>query len=140
MAISSIIMFVTIIILVGILIYLIVMLVSTQTRFIDPKNCPQQVTEFGVTPQTAGNVVLNVCGTNSSQPCTFSNVANLNAAINLCHQYANACTTFSYAPGILVSPDGSVEGVMSIVSPTGGFSSSTTYDTYTQQVLSTLAS
>lgn len=139
MSISNIIMFITVFILVAVCIYLIYLLVSTQTRFIDPKKCPQQVAEFGVTPQTAGNVILNVCGTNSSQPCTFSNVANLAAAINICHQYANACTVFSYAPGILVTSDGTVQGVMNIVSPTGGVSTSTTYDTYTQQVLSTLA-
>jgi hypothetical protein len=129
---------ITLIVVVGLCIYFIYNSVSIQSKFISPSKCAITTNEFSVNPLTSGNTILNTCGTDGTTTCTFTNIANLSEAINTCHQYANICTMFSYAPGILNTGTGPPQGVMNIISPTGGLSSSTTYDTYTQQILSTL--
>lgn len=134
----GVIMIVTIIILTVLCIYFIYNSVNIQSKYIDPNNCPKQTSEFGVSPQTVGNKILSLCGTSGSSLCTFSNVGSLSEAIDLCHQRADICTTFSYAPGILALSGGQQQGVMSIVSPTDGLSGSTVYDTYVLQIQSNL--
>lgn len=138
MYITTIILSIAVFILVVLCIFFIYTSVSTQSKYIDPNKCSRQSTEFGVIPLTIGNAILNSCGTGKNEPCTFSNIFNLSEAIDKCHQFANICTLFSYAPGILLTADGSRQGTMSIMSSTAGFSASTLYDTYTQQVLSNL--
>lgn len=129
---------IAILILVGLCIYFIFNSVSIQSRYIDPNNCPRQTTEFGASSFTVGNTILNQCGSDRQQICTFTNVGNLNEAMNLCRQYADICTVFSYAPGVIVIPGSPPQGIMSIMSSTAGLSSSTIYDTYTQQIFSNL--
>lgn len=135
MSITIIILSIAVFILLVLSVYFIYTSVSTQSRYIDPNKCSKQNTEFGVTPSTVGNTILNNCGTSNDQPCTFSNISNLSQAIGKCNQFANICNSFSYAPGIVVNTDGSRRGTMNIVSSTAGFSASTLYDTYTRQIL-----
>lgn len=134
----GIIMIITIIILTALSIYFIYNSVVIQTKFIDPNNCPKQSLEFGVSPQTVGNKILNNCGTTGNSLCTFSNIDSLTEAIDICHQNADKCSTFSYAPGILASVGGRQQGIMSIISPSDGLSSSTVYDTYELQIQTNL--
>jgi hypothetical protein len=131
---------IALVIVVVLAVYFIYSSVVTQSTYVNPKFCTTNSSEFGVASGTAGNVILNLCGTGGNSTCTFSNVANLTEAIALCNQNANICSMFSYAPGIINNGNGPPEGIVNIISPTGGVSASTTYDTYTQQILSTLTS
>lgn len=134
----GVVMFITIIILTVLCIYFIYNSVSIQSKYIDPNNCPKQVLEFGVSPQTVGNKILNTCGVSGNSLCSFTNVGSLSEAIDLCHQNADKCNTFSYAPGILASVNGQPQGVMSIISSIDGLSGSTVYDTYSLQIQTNL--
>jgi hypothetical protein len=138
MSVLTVILAIAVFVLIILCVYFIYTSVTTSNKFINPSKCPKQTTEFGVTPLTLGNKILSQCGTDKSQVCTFSNIGNLSEAIDLCHQYANICTSFSYAAGVLATTTASKQGIMNIISATDGLSSSTIYDTYTQQVFSVL--
>ena len=134
---TTVILSITVIILFILCIVFIFMMVRFQITLINPKNCPQNsAAEFGVFPSTVGTSILDTCGVNSDQICTFTQVTSLDNAIEICHANANICSAFSYAASNLQQADGTFDGTMSIINYASGTANSTTYDTYLQQVSS----
>jgi len=131
---STIVLAVTILILALLCIFFIYLSVRLQSTLINPNNCPKSNAEFGVYPETLGSLVLDTCGPNKNQICTFLNVSNLGQAIDICHQNATICTSFSYSASNIPLDNGTFAGTMSIINYSSGTFQSNTYDTYVQQI------
>jgi len=125
---------ITILILFVLCIFFIFRSVRIQSTLIDPLNCPQTNAEFGVYSNTLGTAILDTCGINSNEICTFNSVSNLNEAIQLCHANATICKAFSFAPNNTPQENGTFNGTMSIINFSLGTIQSNTFDTYVQQI------
>ncbi len=135
---SIIILIITILILVILCIFFIYRSVRLQSTLINPNSCPKSNAEYGVYPETVGTLILDTCGVNRNEICTFNNVSTLSQAIDICHENAAICTAFSYAPGVYPLENGTFTGTMSIVNFSSGTMQSNTYDSYVQQIPTTI--
>jgi hypothetical protein len=97
---------ITIIIIVVILMTLGFLIIKSRTaRLIDPSKLPVPRGAYGVVQSV--NSVQPIIGcepsgtgiSNNLQPCTFSGVASLNAAMQLCDIHIKMCDGFIYSPG-----------------------------------------
>lgn len=91
------------------------------SELIEPSRCPVINGVYGANPGKAGSSVFS-CGKNGVSECTFNNINTLTDAQNLCNNYLNVCTAFSYSPSL---------GVVRFVNR--NLVASTTFDTYILQ-------
>jgi len=133
MYITVIILIIGIVILFFLCIFFIYRSVRLESTLVSPSTLPVNA-EFGVYPQTVGLSILDVCGTNNNEICTFTQVTSLENAIQICYTNANICSAFSYAPSNIPQTDGTFDGTMSIINFNLGTIASTSYDTYVQQI------
>lgn len=131
---TTIILVITILILFFLSVFFIYRSVRLQSILIDPLNCPQTNAQFGVYPNTLGTSIVDTCGVNNDEICTFVQVTSLENAVEICNANANICSAFSYAPSNVPQADGTLNGTMSIINYTLGSTQSNIYDTYVQQI------
>ncbi len=134
MEVTTIILSITILILFFLAIFFIFYAVRLQSTLIDPLNCPQTNAQFGVYSNTLGTSIVDTCGINKDEICTFIQVTSLQNAIDICNANATICTAFSYAPSNIPQEDGTFNGTMSIINYNSGSVQSNEYDTYVQQI------
>jgi len=112
-----------IIILSLIIIGLIIYSTNKKTSLINPNNCPKVTGTFSVTPQKSGTTV-RICGVNKDKECNFTNVNDLNNAIDICNGVPG-CNAFVYSSSI---------NVMSIIDENVATYSDPNYDLYSRQI------
>jgi hypothetical protein len=127
---TTLILSITILILFIMCIVLLYYYTTAQATLIDPNTCSKSITDFGVISSVLGNTVIEKCGINMDQPCTFYNITNLEQAIDKCRQNATFCSAFSYSQ----PNNNSQNGIMSIINYNTGVTQSSIFDTYVQQI------
>ena len=90
----------------AVIIILLFVNTSTKSKFVKPEDCPSIKSNYASIPSIPlGNLsTITSCSGNpdgyqGNQPCSFSNIANLYDAQNLCNKYQNSiCSGFYYNP------------------------------------------